>query len=115
MPKMTPQSTQPEDREILEEITQEVIAQEKEAKINKTGARDLFNKHKLSLETVAQNMKSLLSMGEESTKLKILQDLLKIHGALEGEVESKSISISFNFSNSQDQLGKVQVLIPRSQ
>ena len=103
-----------EDQEILEEITQEAITQEKEAKINKNGARELFNKHKLSLETVAQNMKQLLSMGEESTKLKVLQDLLKIHGALESEVESKSISINFSFPNQNtDQLQKVQVLIPR--
>lgn len=101
------------ESEIFEEVVQEAI-DEANGPINKLVARDLFNKHGLTLDSVAHQMHKLLNFGEESTKLKVLQDLLKIHGALEEQVESKSVNINFSFSNKTgDSFEKVQILIPR--
>jgi len=97
----------------IEEIVREAISGQS-GPVNKVVARELLNKHGLSLELVAAQMKDLLNYGEEATKLKVLQDLLKIHGAMEDAVESKSVSINFSFPNQTgEQFQKVQVLIPR--
>lgn len=104
----TPEIQTPRNR--IAEVVNEIV---ETGTVNKATARSLFNKYGLSLNLVAENMKNLLSVGEESTRLKVLQDLLKIHGALEEQVESKSVSINFNFANSEGKLEKFQVLIPR--
>jgi len=99
----------------LNKVIDEVI---ESGPMNKSVARNLFNKYGLTLNLIAENMRNLLTVGEESTRLKVLQDLLKIHGALEDQVESKSVSINFNFipRNNEvdvDSISKIQVLIPR--
>jgi hypothetical protein len=65
-------------------------------------------------------MNELLNYSQdENTKYKVVQDLLKIHGALEKDAdESKNISINFSFispnSNGIDNEKRLSVLIPRS-
>jgi hypothetical protein len=107
-----------EELDFLEEAAKEVLA---DPVHGKNSIRSLFDSVGLSLETTAEKMNEILNYSQdESTKYKVVQDLLKIHGALEKDAdESKNISINFSFISSSGVSSdsnekRLNVLIPRS-
>lgn len=83
-------------------------------KSNNGNAREVYNKAGLTLEHVAKRQKEIVDFGEENNRVRVLESVSKIHGALNEEAEKQAPVINITFNNINGDISNLEgVLIPR--
>jgi hypothetical protein len=100
--------------EKMTSLMEDIEMESKSKNQSRNASREIFNNRGLTLEAAAAHVHNLLQNGEESTRVKMLDTVLKVHGALEPEKEeAKHIEFNIQFVNVTNPAGVASILIPR--